>query len=260
MIAVLFVLLGTLAILVYILYGNKSHKDPLQLFLSSLATTWLVVMIYPEPTNTQNIRSTNTDVSSKPYIQDKTISNYVQSRTTLNPTGPHSQPATDFEGIIKWESVRQDEFSLVDSSISPPHFDKFGHQQFKTKIINHSNHIIAGLEFDMLIEDCLEFSNHHRKCVSVSEPVPKTIIGDVIRPGDTHFLDFFLPFPGTIKDYKVGVKLKRVAYWQGPELKSDTIAINPSSSKGYIEIASADIDTSATCVLFEGVKKSSSGC
>ena len=259
MIAILLILFGTLAILVYILYGDKTHKDALQVFLSSLATAWLVVVIYPELTNPQNVPPTNID-TSKSYIQDKTTSNYVQSRTTVGPTGPLSHPAPDFGGNMKWESARKDEFTLVDSSISPPHLGRLGHQQFKTKVINHSNHIIVGLEFEMIISDCLEFSSRHSKCVNVSKPVPEIIIGDVIRPRNTHFLGFFLPFQGSMNDYKVGVKLKRVAYWQGPELKSDTISINPSSSKGYIEIAQANVDASATCALPEASNMGDSGC
>ena len=122
MIAILLVLFGILAILAYILYGNKSHNDALQVFLSSLAITWLVVMIYSEPTNTLDVRWTNIETSTKPYIQDTIIPHYVQSRTTVGSTGPLSQPATDVEGIIKWKKARKNEFSLVDSSISPPTF------------------------------------------------------------------------------------------------------------------------------------------
>ena len=260
MIAILLVLFGILAILVYILYGDQSHKDALQVFLSSLATTWLIVMIYPEPTITKNVLWTNIEPPIKPYIQATTIPPNVQSRTTGAPTGALSQAATDFEGIIKWGKARKNEFSLVDSSISPPHFGRLGHQQFKTKIINHSNHIIAGLEFEMLINDCLVFSGRRSKCLRVTKLVHETVIGDVIRPGNTHLLSFFLPFQGSMNDYKVDVKLKRVAYWQGPELRHDTIAISPSSSKGYIEIARADVDTSATCTLPAGGNMSSAGC
>ncbi len=232
----------------------------LQVFLSSLATTWLIVAFYPASDNSTPYY--NRAMANSDHLPPSNQSPQFISRSAIadGPTEALSPPAEDIIGLMKWKRIKKREITINDEFIVPAYEYANGLARYSGSISNNGHDVISGIEFEITILQCSITRPNKQKCRKVSKPTNETIIGKIFRPQNIDHVYLNLPFHGPLNDHKIKVRIKRVAHWHGPTLTSDRIILSRNYTGGYLEINVSNIDTSATCAISTEAKTEHKGC